>query len=318
MPADPLTSFLAYLQNERQASRHTVDGYRRDAAQFASLALNCPDAAVANWTAATVFHARNFVMGLQREGLSRTSIGRKVSALRSFYRYLIREGRATGNPFSGLTAPKRQQRLPKYFSVAEISRLLDAPAEYWRTVQAKSETATGDPDQAKFAAARDAAMLEVVYSGGLRISEATGLNLGDLDLNGGTMRVRGKGKKERLAVLGAPAVKAVGAYLEWRRTRTANEAMNAPLFVNRFGERLTPRSFQRSLKCYLAAAGLPLAMSPHKLRHSFATHLLNAGADLRSVQELLGHANLSTTQIYTHVSAEHLKAVYAKAHPKAR
>jgi integrase/recombinase XerC len=316
MASDPLTSFLSYLRDERQASRHTAENYRRDAAQFARLILKSESVETADWAAADVFHARNFVMALQHEGLARTSVSRKVSALRSFYRYLVREGRVTGNPFTGLTSPKRQRRLPKYLSVEEVSRLLDAPAAYWREAAAKE--AAKDVDSARFATARDGAILEVIYSGGLRISEGLGLNLGDTDLASGILRVRGKGKKERIAVLGAPATKAVGDYLDWRRTRTPNQAPNAPLFVNRFGQRITPRSFQRFFKVYLTTAGLPPDMSPHKLRHSFATHLLNAGADLRSVQELLGHANLSTTQIYTHVSAERLKAVYAKAHPKAR
>ncbi len=313
---DPVAHFLSYLRDERQASRHTVENYRRDIVQFARLVLKSETPEAADWASADVFHARNFVMALQREELARTSVGRKVSALRSFYRHLVREGVVKGNPFTGLTSPKRQRRLPKYFSVDEISRLLDAPAAYWREAAAKA--AAKNDDTAGFAAARDAALLEVIYSGGLRISEALGVNLGDADLAGGILRVRGKGKKERIAVLGEPAVAAIRAYLDWRLSRTPNQAPNAPLFVNRFGQRLMARSFQRNLKFYLATANLPHEMSPHKLRHSFATHLLNAGADLRSVQELLGHANLSTTQIYTHISAERLKAVYAKAHPKAR
>ena len=157
----------------------------------------------------------------------------------------------------------------------------------------------------------------MIYSGGLRISEALGLNMEDLDLLSGVMRVLGKGKKQRLCGLGNPAIRAIRKYLPVRRTRTENERRSAPVFVNRFGERLTTRSFQRNFKLYLRTAGLPMDMTPHKLRHSFATHLLDAGADLRSVQELLGHANLSTTQIYTHISTERMKAVYNKAHPRA-
>jgi len=157
----------------------------------------------------------------------------------------------------------------------------------------------------------------VIYSGGLRISEAMGLNFEDVDLGHGIMRVRGKGKKERIAAIGGPAERALGRYLAIRPIRSGNTAPRAPLFVNKYGNRLTARSFQRLLKAYLATAELPGDMTPHKLRHSFATHLLNAGADLRSVQELLGHASLSTTQIYTHISAERMKEVYAKAHPRA-
>ena len=235
--------------------------------------------------------------------------------MRSFYRYMQREQLAHDNPFSGLIAPKRQKLLPKYMTVEEVGRLLDTPQLFWKDAYEKE--IAKDEESARFSAARDAAILEVIYSGGLRISEALGLNMEDLDLISGVMRVRGKGKKERLCGLGNPAIRALRKYFPVRRMRSGNERRNAPVFVNRFGQRLTTRSFQRNFKLYLRAAGLPLDMTPHKLRHSFATHLLDAGADLRSVQELLGHANLSTTQIYTHISTERMKAVYNKAHPRA-
>ena len=161
-------------------------------------------------------------------------------------------------------------------------------------------------------------MIEVIYSGGLRISEAVGINLKDLDIFSGTVIVHGKGKKERLCALGRPARTALRNYQQQRRQRPVENTPSAPLFVNHNGGRITPRSFQRNLKAYLQAAGLPPDFTPHKLRHSFATHLLDAGADLRSVQEMLGHANLGTTQIYTHVSTERLKEAYRKAHPRAK
>jgi integrase/recombinase XerC len=183
---------------------------------------------------------------------------------------------------------------------------------------AKQQGLSKDDASADFSTARDTAILEVIYSGGLRISEALNLNLGDVDLLSDIMKVRGKGKKERICALGGPAVKALRKYLKWRPLRTSNERQTAPIFVNKHGTRFTARSFQRNFKLYLETAGLPEEMTPHKLRHSFATHLLDAGADLRCVQELLGHENLSTTQIYTHVSSERLKKVYASAHPRAK
>ena len=321
-PADPemdraLSSFLSYLLNERNASQHTVDSYRLDIQQFAMLQLNADvETAQIDWNSVDVYTARTYIVKLQEElEVSRTSILRKLSGMRSFYRYMQREQLAHDNPFTGLIAPKRQKLLPKYMTVEEVGRLLDTPQLFWKDAYEKE--IAKDEESARFSAARDAAILEVIYSGGLRISEALGLNMEDLDLISGVMRVRGKGKKERLCGLGNPAIRALRKYFPVRRMRSGNERRNAPVFVNRFGQRLTTRSFQRNFKLYLRAAGLPLDMTPHKLRHSFATHLLDAGADLRSVQELLGHANLSTTQIYTHISTERMKAVYNKAHPRA-
>ncbi len=312
-----LSSFLSYLLNERNASQHTVDSYRLDIQQFAMLQLNADvETAQIDWNSVDVYTARTYIVKLQEElEISRTSILRKLSGMRSFYRYMQREQLAHDNPFSGLIAPKRQKLLPKYMTVEEVGRLLDTPQLFWKDAYEKE--IAKDEESARFSAARDAAILEVIYSGGLRISEALGLNMEDLDLISGVMRVRGKGKKERLCGLGNPAIRALRKYFPVRRMRSGNERRNAPVFVNRFGQRLTTRSFQRNFKLYLRAAGLPLDMTPHKLRHSFATHLLDAGADLRSVQELLGHANLSTTQIYTHISTERMKAVYNKAHPRA-
>ena len=306
--------FINHLQNERNASPHTLDGYRRDITQFARLVFAAEED-FNNWHEADVYSARQFVVALQEEKLARTSLMRKVSSLRSFYRFLVREGVTRANPFSGLTTPRKEKRLPRYLTVDEVGRLLDAPPIHWH--HAVSNGTAKDEDSARFASARDSAILEVIYSGGLRISEAIGLNFSDIDLLSDIMLIRGKGKKERLSALGAPAVKAVNKYLRMRGLRSEDERRNAPLFVNRHGTRLTARSFQRNLKFYLAIADLPLDMTPHKLRHSFATHLLDAGADLRSVQEMLGHASLSTTQIYTHISSERMKKIYNQAHPRA-
>ena len=315
-PDTKLTGFLSYLRAERNASEHTLESYRMDIEQFSKLILN-QDAAESeiNWDDVSVHDARSFVVGLQGEELTKTSIIRKMSAMRSFYRYMLRENQVSANPFAGLTSPKRGKLLPKYMTVAEVSRLLDAPAQYWQA--ANGQELTKSDAHAQLSISRDSAMLEVIYSGGLRISEATGLNLGSVDLIGGVMLVRGKGKKERICALGGPANRALRSYLKVRAVWNPDTRKESPLFVNQDGDRITPRSFQRNFKLYLEQAGLPADLTPHKLRHSFATHLLDAGADLRSVQELLGHANLSTTQIYTHISSERMKAVYAKAHPRA-
>lgn len=316
VPDSSLSGFLAYLGTERNASEHTVESYRMDIEQFARMILKAEvSTSQINWNDVSVHDARTFVVALQQDELSKTSIIRKMSAMRSFFRYMLRENKADNNPFSGLTSPKRQKLLPKYMTVAEVARLLDAPEAYWKA--ANGQQLTRSDAHAKLSISRDSAILEVIYSGGLRISEAIGLNLGSVDLLGGVMLVRGKGKKERICALGSPAERALKRYLAIRRGWTADSRRDAPLFINQDGGRLTPRSFQRNFKLYLEQAELPADMTPHKLRHSFATHLLDAGADLRSVQELLGHANLSTTQIYTHISSERMKEVYRKAHPRA-
>jgi integrase/recombinase XerC len=300
---------MRYLCLERDASVHTLKAYRRDIAQFASLVW--PEGGAApDWQGVDSTMVRQFLMRLQQNGLGRSSVQRKLSSLRSFGRFLVREGLLPGNPFSGVLAAKRPQRLPKVLSVSEVDRLLAAPADYWKL---QAETA------ADFAAKRDAAMLEVIYSGGLRISEAVQLDLAHLDFYSETFVVRGKGRKERMCALGRPAIKALKDYLRVREAvGLGGRRQPGPLFVNqRDGARITARSVQRFFKIYLATAGLPPNYTPHQLRHSFATHLLDSGADLRSVQELLGHASLSTTQIYTHVSAERMLEVYRQAHPRA-
>lgn len=315
-PDARLTSFLSYLKNERNASEHTLESYRMDIEQFTRVILNADiSSRDVDWDDISVHDARSFVVCLQNDNLTHTSIIRKMSAMRSFYRYLQREGKVSANPFSGLTSPKRGKLLPKYMTVGEVSQLLDAPAKYWQC--ANGHQLTKSDAHAELSIARDSAILEVIYSGGLRISEAIGLNIGSIDLAGSVMLVRGKGKKERICALGEPAQRALRNYLGVRCNWTSDVRKEAPLFVNQDGLRITPRSFQRNFKLYLEQAELPADLTPHKLRHSFATHLLDAGADLRSVQELLGHANLSTTQIYTHISSDRIKTVYAKAHPRA-
>lgn len=316
---DPhVQGFLRHLQTERNASVHTVSSYRGDLAQFVTLMGWKPafPGAALPWRSLDLTLGRKYVLELQKLGLARVSMRRKISSLRALCRHLVREKVLPASPLAGLQSGKVPRRLPQVLSVAQVKKLLEAPAAYWpRTFADKTP---GDRAAAEFAAARDAAVLEVIYSAGLRISEAVGLDTDSVDLIGGTCKVRGKGKKERLCLLGGPAVRAIRTYLDHCQAWGLRSAQpRTPLFRNQRGGRLTARSVQREFKVYLKEASLSPNCTPHKLRHSFATHLLDAGADLRSVQELLGHANLSTTQIYTHVSTERLMQAYAKAHPRA-
>lgn len=317
---DPwVARFARYLDGERNASSHTVHHYLLDIRQFA--ALQWGDAATTPypWPDVDRFAARRFLVAFQKAGCRPATTSRKLSSLRSFFRFLIRENQIDQNPFAGLQLPKRGRRLPHVLTVTEVNRLLDAPARLWN--QEEPATEPKRKPWAQYARIRDAAILEVLYSTGMRVNELAELTENRVDLLSGVVTVRGKGKKERLCPLGRPAERALRGALDARDrvwlTLGRDGRPNA-IFLNRFGGRLTPRSMERALKPYLAAAGLPHDASPHTLRHSFATHLLDAGADLRSVQELLGHASLSTTQIYTHVSVERLKQVYEQAHPRAK
>ncbi len=316
---DPVVNrYLKYLKNERDASEHTLNGYARDIRQFVEL-LRWNEADTdqpADWSRLSMHDARRFAAALQARGLSRNSVLRKVSSLRSFARFLARENILPGNPFSSLHRLKNTRRLPAVLSVEQVGRLLDSPASYWsRHPQNSNQT---NDDFTEFAARRDQAILETIYSAGLRISECAGLNTENIDFISSTIKVRGKGRKERLGALGEPAVKALQAYFQARLRRGwGGHRRPGAVFLNRHGERLTARSIQRNFKLYLQEAELPGDCTPHQLRHSFATHLLDAGADLRSVQEMLGHASLSTTQIYTHISSERLREAYRKAHPRA-
>ena len=332
---DPLVlRFLRHLETERNASRHTLDAYTRDLLQFVRLARWQPAAdGPLPWPTLDRETARKFLIALQTEGLARRSVLRKLSSLRSFCRFLVREGVLDGNPAAHLGTLKPPKNLPQVLTQEQVGRLLAAPAAYWPKATAADAPAARQ-ENAQFAAARDTAVLEVIYSAGLRISEAVGLSLGDVDMDSGVFKVRGKGKKERYCYLGKPALGALRRYLalgnhqipdsKGRSFPAAAPAKSrlaalprCPLFQNQRGGRLTARSVQRSFKPFLREAGLPPDCTPHKLRHSFATHLLDAGADLRCVQELLGHASLTTTQIYTHIRAERLMQAYAQAHPRA-
>jgi len=285
--------FHQYLSVERNLSPHTCAAYLRDLGEFRAFL----EGQGGEMTPARVDHLllRRYLAELHKRN-ERTSIARKLSTLRTFFRYLVREGVLATNPAESVTTPKRNRYLPKTLSVDEATTLLERG--HGTTVLAL----------------RDRAMLELLYSSGLRVSELTGLNVGGVDLRENLVRVLGKGRKERIVPVGSKAREALAAYLEERGAVDDDQ----PLFVNHRGGRLTPRSVQRHLKTRLLKAGVFKDISPHALRHSFATHLLDGGADLRAIQELLGHASLSTTQRYTQVSVDQLMAVYDKAHPRSR
>jgi integrase/recombinase XerC len=314
--SDPaVKGFVDYLDVERNASPHTLAAYTQDLGQFAEFAWE-DGSPPYEWRSIDRFQARRFLMEFQRCGSAPATTGRKLASLRSFYKYLERESVVSANPFAGLRAPKQSAKLPNVLSVVEIGRLLGAPMRRYERERAEGDVPP-DPLYAYFAL-RDQAILEVLYSTGARVSEAASLTEKDMDLLSGFVTVRGKGKKERLCPLGGPASRALRAALAaadsiWGGGRKAAK----PLFRNKRGEPITARSIERLMKKHLVEADLSCDYTPHALRHSFATHLLDAGADLRSVQELLGHASLSTTQIYTHVTVERLKRVYQDAHPRA-
>ncbi len=305
--------FLRYLTLERNASQHTVSAYAADITEFCTLIMDDPE--FDDFDSVDRDQARSFVLQLYNADCSKRSIQRKLSALRSLFRYLLRKGAVSDNPFANLPPVKADKPLPVVMQIKQIEALLDAIPRFWEQKTADGNIRTAE--QAEHAALRDTALTETIYSGGLRISEAVGLNMADVNIADGIMQIRGKGKKERLAALGSAAARALGAYFRFRRSAGFSNAPDSPVFLNKSGSRLTARSYQRNLQEYLIFAGLPPDFTPHKLRHSFATHLLDAGSDLRSVQELLGHENLSTTQIYTHVSIQRLRQVYAAAHPRS-
>lgn len=314
-----MAQYVAHLEHERNASPHTVSNYLLDIKQFASTIWGDDAMPPFAWGGTDRYAGRKFLVFSQKAGEQATTTSRKLSSLRSFYRFMEREEMVHTNPFTGLKSPKRARTLPHFLSVPETVRLLDAPAKVWE--EGEKPSTDKERRRAEFLARRDTALLEVLYSTGGRVSEVAGLQDGSIDLLSGVVQVRGKGKKERLCALGRPAIKAVKAALELRNAlwpeigrRPRGEK---PVFVNTRGTRLTTRSIERLLKRYLRVAGLNPLLTPHALRHSFATHLLDAGADLRSVQEMLGHASLSTTQIYTHVTVQKLREVYQDAHPRA-
>jgi len=313
---DPaLKRFSEHLLSERNASPRTAAGYLQDLGQFAAFKWSVGAPPPFAWTDVTPEDARAFLMTFAREGAKPTTTRRKLASLRAFYRHLVREGAVSANPFGALRGPRLSKPLPKVLSAADIARFLAAPMD---ALKALSKAGRTPGPRVAYAHYADTALFETLYSAGCRISEATSLAWRDVDLEAGTVLVFGKGSKERLCILGRPAVAALRQLRQFAGTAYPDaDGESAPVFIGLRGEALSPRDAQRRMKKWLAAAGLPTDLTPHKLRHSFATHLLDAGADLRSVQEMLGHASLATTQIYTHVSVERLKDEYRRTHPRA-
>jgi integrase/recombinase XerC len=307
--------FVSFLLSERNSSRHTADGYLQDMAQFAQFRWGGDAPAPFAWETVSQEDARAFLMDFAKSGATAATVRRKLASLRTFYRWLSREG-DVDNPFSGLRGPRLAKSLPKILSVDEAHRFLSAPLKKIEEIKKKGPSR---PVMAEmFACLRDVALYESLYSTGCRIAEMLALSWREIDFAKGTVIVTGKGAKQRLCILGSKALEAL------RRLRSAADAFipgggdpHRPIFQNGKGKCLSSREVERRMKKWLAEAELPADITPHKLRHSFATHLLDAGADLRSVQEMLGHSSLATTQIYTHVSIERLKDEYAKAHPRA-
>ena len=332
-----VTQFLNYLQFERHFSTYTSRCYGADLRQFCQFLLGIPaeimpddeETAGAQLSSgaeggavalaveqlpsvdtspehseglllnATADDVRNYLQFMRENNYSKATMARKLATLRSFFKFVNKRGMTANNPMMTIRTPKQEKRLPKFMTEEQVTKLLQTPKD------------------GELLGARDKAMLEALYSTGIRVSELIGLNLEDVDFAGNVIRVRGKGKKERISPMGPTAVTALSKYAGMRIGMVKDGLPTGPLFVNKHGQRLSTRSVRRKLDKYLTEAGLDPDISPHTLRHSFATHMLNHGADLRSVQELLGHQSLSTTQVYTHLTTSRLKEVYDAAHPRA-
>ncbi len=323
-----IQEFLGYLNFERRFSAHTAKCYGADLGQFGQfLSDRCDESASdtepissdgqgADTAAALavqtkskidqlllstdVNSVRAYMSLLNEKGYSKSTVARKLATLRSFYKFLVKRNRIDSNPVTVIRTPKQEKKLPRFLEYEEVKRLLEAPPmDNWL-------------------GARDRAILETLYSTGIRVSELVALNMDDIDFLGEVIHIRGKGKKERITPISSSVLQIIQHYMEFRNKRAQNNSNfdSKVLFVNKHGRRLSTRSVRRKMDKYLRMAGLDPAISPHTLRHSFATHMLTNGADLRSVQELLGHQSLSTTQIYTHLNTTRLKEVYEKAHPR--
>jgi integrase/recombinase XerC len=291
-----IDGFLSHLQNERRFSPHTLSNYRRD---LLSVSSYCDTANVSVWSALDAKHVRAYLAARHRQGIGGRSLARVLSSLRSFLRFMIREGELKKNVAQGVQAPKAPRKLPEPLDVDEMTRLLSPDDQ------------SDDP-----LSIRDNAMLELMYSAGLRLAEMVSLNVGEIDMADGSVSVTGKGGKTRVVPVGRYAREAL---LHWQKHRAglASEGESA-LFVSKRGGRLTPRAVQQRFRRRGIQQGIDSRVHPHKLRHAFASHLLESSGDLRAVQELLGHADIATTQIYTHLDFQHLSEVYDKAHPRAR
>jgi len=314
--------FLDYLNFEKHFSEHTAKCYNADLVQFCQYLSGEHGHSSEDWSAnsrsagsvatqtetnieqlllsITTDSVRAYMAGLNEKQYSKSTTARKLATLRSFYKFLVKRGHLSANPVMAVRTPKQDKKLPKFLEYDQVKKLLETPpTDNWL-------------------GARDRAIMETLYGTGVRVSELVALNIEDVDFLGEVMHVRGKGKKERLTPIGSSALQAIQHYMEFRNKRAQGNGNfdSKVLFVNKHGKRLSTRSVRRKMDKYLKIAGLDPTISPHTLRHSFATHMLNNGADLRSVQELLGHQSLSTTQIYTHLTTKKLKEVYDNAHPR--
>jgi tyrosine recombinase XerC len=283
--------FINYLQIEKNASDHTVTNYKIDLKEFSETIKDKPLEQI------THLDVRLFLAKMKEKNFSKNSIARKMACLRSFFKFLYREGYIKSNPAVSLSTPKIDKKLPLFLSTNDVVKLLESP------------------DPSDDMGLRDRAILETLYSTGIRVGELVGLDKEDIDFISGVLKVYGKGKKERLVPIGDRALRAIKAYFEKIKVNDINE--KKPVFLNKSKRRVSDRAVRRIVDKYIRKTSLNENVSPHTLRHSFATHMLDGGADLRSVQELLGHANLSTTQIYTHVTTDRLKSIYEKVHPRA-
>lgn len=300
---EAIDSFLDYLALEKGFSENTIAAYRNDLHQLAGFVEEeaAKRGTIPPWAAFDRQAMMTYMLDLKGRGYAATTVARKVAAIKSFFGFMVAEGILKQNPTEGVSSTKVGKSLPKPISIDQVHRLLAEPAKL-STPEAK----------------RDKAMLELLYATGMRVSELVSLNLADLDAEGGYVRCFGKGHKERLIPVHERAVGAVKDYLDGVRPRLARNREEKALFLNRRGERLTRQGLWQILKGYAKSAELGAEITPHTLRHSFATHMLSGGADLRSVQELLGHANISTTQVYTHLTTEDMRRAYQKSHPRAR
>jgi integrase/recombinase XerD len=300
---EAIESFLNYLRVEKGFSYNTEQAYHNDLYQLAGFVEG--EAAkrghIASWDSFGREQMMSYLLDLKERNYAPTTVSRKVAAAKSFFAFMAAEAKVKENPTQDIRSPRVGKSLPRPISISEVRRLLEQPTKL-TTLEAK----------------RDRAMLELLYASGIRVSELVSLNLGDVDTKGGNVRCFGKGHKERLIPIYPQAALAVELYTEEVRPHLAHNSDEQALFLNRRGERLTRQGFWQKIKEYAKSANLDAEITPHTLRHSFATHMLNGGADLRSVQELLGHANISTTQVYTHLTSEHIRRSYEESHPRAK
>ncbi len=300
---EDINGFLNYLAVEKGFSENTLAAYHNDLYQLANFvdeeAVRC--GSIPSWVGFSRQGMLSYLLNLKERGYAATTVARKVAAAKSFFSFMVAEGNIRDNPTQNISSPKVGKSLPRPISYSQAMLLLEQPAKL-STPEAK----------------RDKAMLELLYASGMRVSELVSLNLGNVDTEGGSVRCFGKGHKERVIPIAPRAALTVKEYLQEARPHQAHNDTERALFLNRRGERLTRQGFWQILKGYAKSAELDTEVTPHTLRHSFATHMLSGGADLRSVQELLGHANISTTQVYTHLTTEHIRRSYEKSHPRAK